>query len=87
MAVRPPTRISPVHGRHPAPDRPRREAGGGRSLHGGLDGTHAGARSGATLDRATALNALLRDLAAAGCPLIEIHEPAATAIGTDDGRA
>ena len=52
----------------------------------GLDGTAAGARSRATLDRATALNALLRDLAAAGCPLIEIHEPAATAIGTDDAE-
>ena len=33
-----------------------------------------------------ALNALLRELAAAGCPLIEIHEPAATAIGTDEAE-
>jgi methionine synthase II (cobalamin-independent) len=50
------------------------------------DGTPAGARSEATLHRATALNALLRDLAAAGCPLIEIHEPAAIAMGTDDAE-
>ena len=49
-------------------------------------GPPASARSRATLERATALNALLRDLAAAGCPLIEIHEPAATAIGTDDAE-
>jgi hypothetical protein len=28
----------------------------------------------------------LRELAAAGCPLIEIHEPAATVIGTDEGE-
>jgi methionine synthase II (cobalamin-independent) len=52
----------------------------------GLDGTPAAARHAATLDRATALNALLRDLAAAGCPLIEIHEPAAAAIGTDNAE-
>ena len=35
------------------------------------------------LARARALNAVLRDLAAAGCPLIEVHEPAATSIGDD----
>ena len=52
----------------------------------GRDGTSAGMRGPATLDRADALNALLRDLAAAGCPLIEIHEPAATAIGIDDAE-
>ena len=34
------------------------------------------------------LNRVLRDLAAAGCPLIEIHEPAAVDIGDDpDERA
>ena len=37
----------------------------------------------ATLGHAVASNAILRALAAAGCPLIEIHEPAATAIGAD----
>ncbi|HEV8404175.1 MAG TPA: hypothetical protein VGQ31_14190 [Candidatus Limnocylindrales bacterium] len=37
----------------------------------------------AVLDRARALNAILADLAAAGCPLIEVHEPAATTIGDD----
>ena len=52
----------------------------------GLDGTPARARSRATLAHATALNVLLRDLAAAGCPLIEIHEPAAIAIGTDEAE-
>jgi len=41
-------------------------------------------RTRATLDRARALNAALRELAAAGCPLIEVHEPAATAIGADE---
>jgi methionine synthase II (cobalamin-independent) len=50
---------------------------------GGLAGASARERSGATLARAATLNALLRDLAAAGCPLIEIHEPAATRIGDD----
>ena len=32
---------------------------------------------------ADAVNATLRALAAAGCPLAEVHEPAATAIGAD----
>lgn len=32
---------------------------------------------------ATGLNTVLRDLAGAGCPLIEIHEPAAAGIGDD----
>ena len=40
----------------------------------------------ATLDLATALNAALRELAAAGCPLIEMHEPAAAAIGADEAE-
>src|SRR5436190_22574781 len=35
------------------------------------------------LDRARALNAVLCEIAEAGCPLIEVHEPAATAIGDD----
>jgi methionine synthase II (cobalamin-independent) len=47
------------------------------------DGGPAGVRSAATLARADALKVDLRDLAAAGCPLIEIHEPAATRIGAD----
>jgi Cobalamin-independent synthase, Catalytic domain len=38
----------------------------------------------ATLEWASALNASIRGLAAAGCRLIEIHEPAATEIGTDE---
>ncbi len=37
----------------------------------------------AILTHAESLNTALRELAAAGCPLIEIHEPAATGIGTD----
>lgn len=36
------------------------------------------------LAAAEALNADLRALAAAGCPLIEVHEPAAIDIGADD---
>ena len=32
---------------------------------------------------ADATNAVLRELAAAGCPLVEVHEPAATALGAD----
>ena len=36
------------------------------------------------LDRAAALNAVIRDLVLAGCPLVEIHEPAATGIGADE---
>jgi methionine synthase II (cobalamin-independent) len=43
----------------------------------------AGIRTAAILARADALNLALRDLAGAGCPLIEIHEPAATRIGAD----
>src|SRR5437773_10053594 len=45
--------------------------------------TGAARRTAATLAHAAARNAILRALAAAGCPLIEIHEPSATAIGTD----
>jgi methionine synthase II (cobalamin-independent) len=41
------------------------------------------ARDDLTLALAEALNAEIADLAAAGCPLIEIDEPDATAIGTD----
>ena len=40
-------------------------------------------RANATMTHAAALNAELRTLAAAGCPLIEVHEPAATTIGAD----
>ena len=42
------------------------------------------ARTAATLDRAEALNEELRGLAAAGCAFIEVHEPAATAIGANE---
>jgi methionine synthase II (cobalamin-independent) len=41
----------------------------------------------ATLARAEALNTTLRELAAAGCPLIEIHEPAVISIGDEAGWA
>ena len=44
------------------------------------------ARRQATLARAEALNAMLRELVAAGCPVLEIHEPAAVAIGTDEAE-
>jgi methionine synthase II (cobalamin-independent) len=39
-----------------------------------------------TLALAATLNATLRGLAAAGCPLIEVHEPAATSIGADEAE-
>jgi hypothetical protein len=42
---------------------------------------NAAEREAATLAHAEAGNAILRALAAAGCPLIEVHEPSATAIG------
>jgi methionine synthase II (cobalamin-independent) len=44
----------------------------------------AGAGHEAAMDRATELNRLLRDLAAAGCPLLEVHEPAGIHVGPDD---
>ncbi len=44
------------------------------------------ARTEATLSAAEALRTDLLALAAAGCPYIEIHEPAATKIGTDEAR-
>lgn len=56
----------------------------GRAGAAGAGGSVAGAREEATLAAADALNADLRALASAGCALIEIHEPAATAIGADE---
>ncbi|MEP6639984.1 MAG: hypothetical protein ABJC39_11585 [Chloroflexota bacterium] len=59
----------------------------GRNAGGrGLGRDPATARTSATLGRAVALNAVLRELAAAGCPMIEIHEPDATAIGPDEAE-
>lgn len=46
----------------------------------------AATRSSATLARAAELNALLRDLEAAGCPMVEVHEPTAVTIGSDQGE-
>jgi len=50
----------------------------GRTHDGG-----AAERTAATFTRAATLNTALRELAAAGCPLIEIHEPSAATIGAD----
>jgi methionine synthase II (cobalamin-independent) len=47
-------------------------------------GGTARSRQAATLARADAINTSLRDLASAGCPLIEVHEPSATEIGEDE---
>lgn len=55
----------------------------GPYTHGRSSSGSATQRAGVTLAHATTLNVVLRDLAAAGCPLIEIHEPDATMIGTD----
>jgi methionine synthase II (cobalamin-independent) len=49
-------------------------------------GADTATRTPTTLARATALNRLLRDLATAGCPLVEIHEPAVVAIGADEAE-
>ena len=56
---------------------------GGPYTVGRSAGGSSGERAAATLARADALNVDLRELADAGCPLIEVHEPAATSIGTD----
>ncbi len=64
-------------------DRAVKQALTGPYSAGHLVGAPAALRSADTLARATELNAVLRALAAAGCPLIEIHEPAAVTIGTD----
>jgi methionine synthase II (cobalamin-independent) len=45
-----------------------------------------GARAEAAAIHANELNRLLRDLAATGCPMIEVHEPAAVQVGLDDGE-
>ncbi len=60
----------------------------GPYTYGRSAGGPAADRAAATLARAATLNEVLRDLAAAGCPLVEVHEPAATEIGADpDERA
>ena len=64
-------------------DRAVKQALTGPYSAGHVVGAPAALRSADTLARATDLNAVLRALAAAGCPLIEIHEPAAVTIGAD----
>ena len=49
-------------------------------------GGATGDRADAILARARALNAALRELAAAGCPLIEIHEPGLTTMTADEAE-
>jgi hypothetical protein len=49
-------------------------------------GGEAAARSARTLYLASRGNAVIRELANAGCPLVEVHEPAAVAIGTDEAE-
>ena len=62
-------------------DRAVKQAVGGPYTAGRSGRGTVAQRTTAILARAGDLNDTLRDLAAAGCPLIEIHEPAATAIG------
>ena len=65
-------------------DRAGGQAGAPRAVQPGLvPDAGAAQRTAATLANAAAGNAILRALAAAGCPLIEVHEPSATAIGAD----
>ncbi len=57
-----------------------------RSVKQAVQGPYsAGLATGATtvLAHAESLNAVLHELSAAGCPFIEVHEPAAAEIGTD----
>jgi methionine synthase II (cobalamin-independent) len=49
-------------------------------------GGDAAARTALTLDLAARGNAVIRELATAGCPLVEVHEPAAAAIGMDEAE-
>ena len=51
-----------------------------------LAGSDSGGGHADAIDHANATNRLLRDLAAAGCPLIEVHEPAAIHLGVDDAQ-
>ena len=64
-------------------DRAVKQALEGPYSHGRDGARRAAKRTAMTLARATALNTVLRELAGAGCPLIEIHEPAAVSIGPD----
>jgi len=54
-----------------------------RSVKQAITGPYTLGLDGAAVD---ALNRVVRDLVDAGCPLIEVHEPAATEIGTDSDR-
>ena len=55
-----------------------------RAVKAVLLGPYSSDSSDAAVD---ALNRMIRGLAAAGCPMVEVHEPAATRIGTDPERA
>jgi len=72
-------------------ERWRRTAGiTGRAVTAALEGPYTAGRAGGGADQtilaaADSLNATLRALAAAGCPMIEIHEPLATRVGSDEG--
>lgn len=61
-------------------------AGGGQADGSPLAPPDAGAWTEATHAAAESLHADLLDLVAAGCPIIEIHEPAAIEIGADEAR-
>lgn len=64
-------------------DRAVKQALAGPYTAGRAGGGDAAARTARTLDLAARGNAVLRDLAGAGCPLVEVHEPAAASVGTD----
>ena len=64
-------------------DRAVKQAVGGPYTIGRSGGGTFAERTAATIAGAETLNAVLQALAAAGCPMIEVHEPAATAIGAD----
>jgi methionine synthase II (cobalamin-independent) len=65
-------------------DRAVKQVLAGPYTAGRASGTDAAARTAPTLDLASRANAVIRELATAGCPLVEVHEPAAVAIGADE---
>ncbi len=79
MATRSPRGGSP----RTSPTGPSSSAIDGPYSFGRARGGSATDRTEATLAQAALLNEVIRGLADAGCPLVEVHEPAAIEVGTD----
>jgi len=67
-------------------DRAVKQVLAGPYTGGRAGGGDAAARTARTLDLASRGNAVIKELATAGCPLVEVHEAAAVAIGTDEAE-